>query len=131
MNHMGNNKALVLFALNTNDQARELKLIRELFPMNAVAPIKGAYQGTEEDSWMLELTENRESAEIEKILGLAGRFNQHGIMVVDENRAAQLIFVSSRLTQDLGRLHGVAESEARTKDAWTYAPHNGTYYITE
>ena len=132
MNIQTNKYAAVLIELNTTNKDTERAEIVKAVPGAAgVAETVGAYKGQENRSWLVLLKLNHEAEQIQRLIELARVYRQESILVVDEDRKASLVYMEDERQVDLGTLVAVDEKTAKMQDAWTYAPHNSTYYIAK
>lgn len=122
-----NLKPLVLLALNTGDGvARELRLIRDALcsDTHMVKVANGCYKGQRETSYLVQI---ETQCDYLKLMQLARDFNQESIMLVDNERQAQLMYCDNEAVEPLGRWKEVMNG-APAPDSFTEI--DGRVFVT-
>lgn len=117
-----------ILALNHGGLDQETEILKEFTDYN-IKPLHGSYKGQIERSYMIKTSR-------ERALEVATKHNQESILELGEmhpilGRKAQLVYISSNETQDLGHLRGVSKEEAEKSEAWTYDCTSGQYYLAK
>ena len=122
-------KPFVIMALNLNNPAEEVELLRKAGAKN-VKEVAGCYNGIFERSYVL-----TDFQSLPALWELAAEYNQESILYVDADRKATLHYIDDNLmikeTVLLGKFRGVPEETARKFDSRTYAPHTNSWYIVD
>jgi hypothetical protein len=99
---------------------------RDLSPVQ----IEGCYKGTREKSFLIAVPGGEAGYAFQTMIPqLARRWGQESWLYVDANRLASLHFCDERPTLILGQWWNAAPLEAKAKDAYSYLPDDGQYYI--
>jgi hypothetical protein len=117
--------AFVIIAFNQGNQDTDILKVRGL----PFKPLIGCYKGIQKSSYLVPL-KSLEDDRLETLIDLARRYDQESILIADENRECQLLYVKTGKIEYLGVMTHVEESEALKSDAWTKTL-DGFYYITK
>ena len=118
---------IVILALNLDSEEMEQQAISRFIGKEYTRPsLVGCYKGEDERSYIIDAVENN----LDEILDFAKQYNQESILHLDNQRLATLIFDRDN-SVSLGRFKSVSESNATSRDAYTYNPVSNTYYIAE
>jgi hypothetical protein len=86
--------------------------------------VLGSYKGQTESSYVVNASED---SALDLVLGLAKKFNQESVLIVDEERKATFKYVGSGETVKLGQFVSVSAIEAQSLENWTL---DGTNYYS-
>lgn len=89
--------------------------------------MQGVYKGVSERSILVLNTQDN----FDVVLKLTSFHNQESILISDENRDTQLLFLKTGQVESIGKLTEVSESEAKRHDAYTYDPIMEMYWIAK
>ena len=118
---------IVILALNLDSEEIEQQAISRFTGKDYTRPsLVGCYKGQDERSYIIDAVDNS----LDDILTFAKQYNQESILYLDNQRLATLIFDKDN-SVSLGKFKGVSESNATSRDAYTYNPSTNTYYIAE
>ena len=114
----------IILALNLGDEVEEHTVLADAGLK--FKQLDGMYNGEKERSYLVPFVS---ADEFSVILNLARSYDQESILVSDEYRECQLLFLNTNKVEYLGELTAVSESEARRESAYTFDPVSGTYWI--
>jgi len=101
-------------------------LVHDLARLNLSAkPVVGAYQGTREESFVVAVPDE---TSLVRATALATLFDQEGVLYIDQDRRATLLYLATGERVDLGRFRAITRAEAEHADAYTFDPLTDTYY---
>lgn len=86
----------------------------------------GSYKGVQERSILIS-NADKYIYLVEQLCKLHG---QESYLSLDVDRHAELVYLSDSRRESIGYITAVSETEAKSKDAWSYNPIVKQYYIT-
>jgi hypothetical protein len=117
---------IVLFSLQTSetDNKEFQPYVENLLSEYGFKRLIGSYKGSLEQSYLVVASEDKA---LYLVLGLARKFNQESVLIVDEERKATLKYIGSGETVKLGQFVSVSAIEAQGLENWTL---DGTNYYS-
>lgn len=89
--------------------------------------VLGVYKGVSEKSIVVVLDS---VSQLHIPIGIANRYNQESVLILDaDTRKANLYYLKSGQSESIGVFEAVSESEAKSRDAYTFDHVNNVYYI--
>lgn len=117
---------IAILALNTGSEAEE-KAILKAHGFSANKPLEGHYKGEQEQAWLVCLSGQEDRR---KLVELAREYKQESVLFSGIDRTSVLYFVGDGHEEIVGVLTEVHESIAKEKDAYTFDPQSGKYFLT-
>lgn len=95
--------------------------------------VRGVYKGVAELSFVLFGDDIRtHEGNLQACINLARLFNQESVLEVHNDGAAALHYLNSGYrVERIGTFKGVSEAEAAGREAFTYDPLSGQYFVVE
>ncbi len=86
----------------------------------------GCYKGDCEESFLVADTPENRSF----VLDIARRHNQQSILIVDESRHAELLYLNINTYQPVGKFIEASGTHTLQQDNWIFNPETGVFYTT-
>jgi hypothetical protein len=130
------NKQVIIFSAFRSElsdavnDARHSKAI-ELLSFNGIRSkqVQGVYKGISEASIVTVIGND---AQRDLVMQVAREYNQESILILDaDTRNARLYYLDNGQSESIGTFQVVSESEAKSRDAYTYDSSQGYYYVAK
>jgi len=117
-----NETPLYILALNTGSREEDELTFVRAFGMQPRHVI-GRYQGEDEDSYILSASH----ATREHVLTIAKEYGQEGVLYLDNQRSAWLLYTDNQEDEYIGEFVSTSKENAEKQDAYTKVEHK--YYV--
>ena len=127
-------RPVVIFSLERTDYGREqwTDFLRWNAELGHIKPVIGSYKGQKENSWIISAARFYSSDQVPDWVNACHFDGQESVLFLDGQRGAWLRFAPRYDESDqvyLGQWRRVTEAEALKREAWTFDPAFGNYYI--